>query len=190
MQIGKATELSILEYAASLDLNPENVFYQRVAANSASTSNVQWSIITPDVRSLLLSYVQVDWKFDLQRVDQANNDAGINVVSSNAECVSFKPIMPFTNAQTSQTVSINGNSITMSQPKNFMENLNRVNVSKAESASCFESRWWEDSGGSYGAGRQGWAAQASQLDAGLLANERLFQTKLADSRGLQEPATL
>ena len=189
MQIGKATELSILEYAAKLDLNPENIFYQRVRSNSASNSNVQWSIITPDVRSLLLSYAQVDWNITLTRVDSAAGDADLDFVTSN-DGVSFKPLMPFTNAQTSQTVSINGNSITLSQPRNFMENLCRLNVSSSESKSCYESQWWSDSGGSYGAAKQGWAEQAAQLDAGLLANERAFQTKLVDTQALAEPATL
>jgi hypothetical protein len=188
MNIGKATELSVLEYAASLDLNPENLFYQRVRSNSASPSNVQWSIITPDVRSLLLSYAQIDWSFTLQHADDAAADLAIT--SSNGIQTSFKPIMPFTNAMTSQTVSINGNSITMSQPRNFIENLSRLNVSKSESASCYENQWWDDSGGNFGAMRQAYPQFSSSLDKGLDQNERLFTQKLIETRAASAAPTL
>lgn len=178
MNIAKATELSILEYAASLDLNPENVFYQRVRANSATPSNIQWSIITPDVRSVLLSWATVDYNLTFQHIDQATGN-NLDTVGNQME-VSFKPIMAMTNAQTSQTVSINGNSITMSQPRNFIENLSRLNVGVGEDK-CFDSKWWSSQGGVYGGGRQQVPAAASQLDEGFLQNEKTLKGKLGDT---------
>ena len=137
-------EMDIRQYVASLDLNPDNVFYQRVRSNNVSTSGAQWQITSPNKRSLLLNYAAVDWGFQVTKTDTAGTAQ--NFTSSNDQ-LSMKEVFPFSNAMTSQTVSVNGNSLTVSQPKRFMEPLARMCVSRQESYSCYESGWWNSSAG-------------------------------------------
>ena len=179
-QIVQAPELSISQYVAKLGLNPENVFYQRVRSNNVTTAGAQWQITSPNKRSLLLSWAAVDWQPTIER-RRLDGTTAQNFDDSGDQW-SFKPLLPFSNAMTSQTVSINGNSLTLSQPRRFAESLSRMCVNKGESRTCYETQWWNGSGGSYAANRAGIHAHASAIDYGLKANETLMKGKFHDSQ--------
>lgn len=176
----RASELTILEYVDSLDLNPSNVYYQRIASNNVSTSGAQWSITSPNKRSMLLSFVQVEWTVIINRVD---DEGAASDFTGAFEYCSFKPLLPFTNSMLSQTLSINGNTLTLSQPRRFIEPLSRLCVSKEESKACFESEWWDDVGGNLLYGKPSHPNQDLEQDSGLKRNENLFISKLIDAGG-------
>lgn len=177
-RVVKAKELTIRDYVASLDLNPENVFYQRVVSNNVTTAGAQWQITSPNKRSLLLSYAEIEWLPQLNRLAAING--GAEAFAGVGDKISFKPILPFTNAMTSQTVSMNGNSLTISQPRRFSEPLARMCVGKGESVGCYESEWWDDCGGIYSPNRGAFDAYAGRVDKGLWQNEKAMTTKLQE----------
>ena len=178
-QVVRASELTIEEYVKSLDLNPDNVFYQRVASTNVTTSGAQWQITSPNKRALLLSWAAVEWGATItrQRAPGAVLGADENFQTTGFQ-VSFKPVLPFSNAMTSQTVSVNGNSITMSQPRRFSEPIARMCVGKSESRACYGTEWWDSMGGSYSNNRPGIDAQASYVDHGLRRNEALLKQNM------------
>jgi len=178
-RVMKASELTIRDYVASLNLNPENVYYQRVRSNNVTTAGAQWQITSPNKRSLLLSYANVEWLPTIQRQSIAGAP---DAFPSSGDKFSFKPILPFTNAMTSQTVSMNGNSLTIAQPRRFSELLSRLCVGKGESRACYESEWWDGVGGLYSANRAGIDARAAQIDEGLWNNENAVITKLQETQ--------
>lgn len=175
VSIQTAPELSIRQYVASLDLNPDNVFYQRVRSNNVTTAGAQWQITSPNKRSLLLSYAAIDWQPLIGRY-RADGVTGQNFDDSGDQ-FSMKPLLPFTQAMTSQTLSINGNSLTMSQPRRFMECLSRMCVTSDESKTCFETAWWDKVGGNYPGNRIGIDTDAAYVDTGLSSNENLMKRK-------------
>ena len=177
-----APEMDIRQYVASLDLNPDNVFYQRVSSNNVSKNGAQWQITSPNKRSLLLSYAAVEWTMQVRHRDAAD-DNDVNWVSS-ASRVSMKPVFPFSNAMSSQTVSVNGNSLTVSQPKRFMEPLARMCVSKDESRTCYESEWWDAQGGNYPPSA-GHIDSLADIDSGLKRNEDNFMGRALIVGGLK-----
>ena len=122
--------LRIQDYIASVDLEPQNVFYQQVRCNNISTQSAQLSITSPDKRSLLLSFANIEWIPTYQK--QLQNGVPSDFVAD-ADKFSFKPLLPFTQAMTSQTVSINGQSLTFSQPRRFSEPYSRMLVTQQES---------------------------------------------------------
>lgn len=177
-----ARQLSIRDYVASLDLVPSNVYYQVVQSNNVTTAGAQWQITSPNKRSLLLSYANVVWKPTIQRriavaADPANTPEPWTTAGDR---ISFKPILPFTNAMTSQTVSFNGNSLTVAQPRRFSELFNRLCVGRGESVGCYESQWWEDGSGTYAGNRAGLPNEALNVDQGLWQNEKAMQTKFQE----------
>lgn len=180
-----AKELDIRQYVASLNLNPDNVFYQRIQSNNVSTSGAQWSITSPNKRSVLLSYACVEYEAKIERrqadgvTAQAFDDAG--------DQISFKPLLPFTNAMTSQTISINGNSLTLSQPRRFSEPFSRMCVSRDQSRTCYETGWWHNSGGAACTNSAGNYASHSYHDEGLDQNEASMKRKLLEASGATVP---
>lgn len=191
-EIITAPELSIRQYVASLNLNSDNVFYQRVKSNNVTTAGAQFQITSPNKRSLLLSYVAVDWQPTLTRTrgDAVPIVGADQNFDTSADQISFKPLMPFSNAMTSQTVSINGNSLTMSQPRRFQELMCRMAVTTEESRSCYESQWYRCAGGNYLSSRAGNSSLAEYTDEGLLQNESWLKTKLLKANGVNAGAAV
>ena len=181
-----APELDIRSYVASLGLNPDNVFYQRVQSNNVTTASAQWQITSPNKRSLLLSWAAVDWQPTIQR--RRADQTTAQDFDSAGDQISFKPVMPFTNAMTSQTLSINGNSLTLSQPRRFSEQLGRMCVGRSESRSCYETQWWNSYGGQYGGARGGNNSMSGYIDEGLRMNEDLTKQKLLRANGANAAA--
>lgn len=175
-----AAELDIRSYVTELGLNPDNVFYQSVSARNVSTSNAGWTITSPNKRSLLLSYAAVNW----QPTVQYQTEAGVGQNFGNALVyASLKPNLAFANAMSSITLSLNGNTITLSQPRRFMEALTMMNVTKEESRVCFESAYPDQMGGLYARpnpGAENWAT----VDNSFLKNEIAFYNKLLRARGV------
>ena len=182
--ISQAPELTIRQYIASLNLNPDNVFYQRIVSNNVTTAGAQWQITSPNKRAMLLSYAQVDWSPVLQRQRGENvPDPGApENFDDDGDAISFKHPMAFTNAMTSQTISINGNSLTLSQPRRFIEPMTRMAVGRAESKSCFETQWWDAAGGNYANNRAGVDHFAESLDYGLKANENYLKYSMMNPK--------
>lgn len=167
--------LRIQEYVASIGLNPQNVFYQEVRSNNISTQSAQWQITSPDKRSFLLSCAQIEWKPTYQR---QLTDGTPDNFASDADKFSLKPLLPFTQAMTSQTVSINGQSLTFSQPRRFSEAYSRMLVTQEESRPLYETQWWDYLGGNYCNNRAALDSSAACLDEGLAENESGLYTKL------------
>lgn len=183
-----APEMDIQQYVASLDLNPDNVFYQRVKSNNVSSGGAQWQITSPNKRSLLLAVCNVDWKLRFRQGSAAVPPVANPWISS-ADAISLKECMPLSNAMTSQTVSVNGNSITMSQPRRFCEPLSRMCVSKDESRSCFESGWWDGQGGVYEPTHPAHHASA-KIDNGTEYNEQSLRSKMQVLDGVDKGGVL
>ena len=179
-----APEMDIRQYVASLDLNPDNVFYQRIVSNNVSTSGAQWQVTSPNKRSLLLSYAVVDWALTIRKT--LANDTAVAFRGA-TDAFSMKPVLSMSNAMTSQTISVNGNSLTLSQPRRFSEPLSRMCVSKAESRTCYESEWWDSQGGKWPPARLG-ADQLAEFDKGLQRNEDLMRSKISITGGIDSPA--
>ncbi len=185
-EIRKATELSLLNYVSSLGLNPDNVFYQRVKSNNVTTANAQWQVTSPNKRSYLLSYLAVDWQ---PRIDRQQGTAASPSVRGAHEPneqdpggFSFKELFPFANAMTSISVSVNGNNITLSQPRRFMKCLQAMCVTREEARSCFESEYWHSGGGQFSNNRPGQVGHGV-MDEGLLNNEKRMLQKWLESAG-------
>jgi len=177
-----ASELDIREYVAQLGLNPDNVFYQSVSARNISPSNAQWTITSPNKRSYLLSYAVVNWMptIELRREDNATarNWGVIN------PAVSFKPGLAFANAMSSVTLSVNGTTLTLSQPRRFMEGLTMSNVNAEECAKCFESGYPESMGGIVPVNRPGLFNLELDPDKQFARNEQNFDNKLLRAQGV------
>lgn len=175
-----AAELDIRSYVTELGLNPDNVFYQSVSARNVSTSNAGWTITSPNKRSLLLSYAAVNW----QPTVQYQTEAGVAQNFGQALVyASLKPNLAFANAMSSITLSLNGNTITLSQPRRFMEALTMMNVTKEESRVCFESAYPDQMGGLYARLNPGGEIWAT-VDNSFLKNEISFYNKLLRARGV------
>ncbi len=168
-------QLRIQDYIASVGLNPNNVFYQEVRCNNISTQSAQWQITSPDKRSLLLSFANIEWLPTYQKQLQ---DGTPSPFIADADKFSFKPLLPFTQAMTSQTVSINGQSLTFSQPRRFSEPYSRMLVTQEESKPLYETQWWDYTGGNYTNNRPANDALAAEIDEGLRENENTLYTKI------------
>ena len=181
MSISKvlASELDIRRYVTELGLNPDNVFYQSVSARNISTSNAQWTITSPNKRSYLLSYALVNWQPTIEH-RRANNAA--ENWGNSFQAISFKPGLAFANAMSSITLSVNGNTMTLSQPRRFMEALTMANVSAEECAKCFECGYPDKMGGQLSAANPG-INFIGETDDQFIKNEYAFDTKLLRAAG-------
>lgn len=183
----RANELNVNEYVADLNLNPSNVYYARYSSTNVSAQQAQWTIQSPNRRNVLLSYGQVEWKikYDTQE-DAAGNFvyAGASVPwgrgagGENDPAVSYKGIFPMANAMSAITVSINGTTQTISQPRYFIDQVNTMCVNTEEAKKCYENSYWESNGGHFcplvALGNRG---EAIATDPGLSENEKTWQTK-------------
>lgn len=149
--------LSFKEYQASLQQNPSNIFYQRVASRNVSTQQCSFTVSSPNKRSYLLSNAQIEWRFQFTRVDTttvgfiptpaATLDYGQGGVGGDRDKVSLKPVLPVANAISSITTSINGSTNTIAQPRRFMECLSMAHVSRDEATKHYEAGYPDKMGG-------------------------------------------
>ena len=174
-----ASELDVRRYVTELNLNPENVFYQSISSTNVSTTNAQWTITSPNKRSFLLAYAAVNWQPTIQH--QQENGTAENWGES-INYLSTKGLLPWTNAMASITMSVNGNTITLSQPRRFMEGLAMANVTREEARVCYESGYPDDMGGRWNITNPGDEKDAT-VDHGFLKNENSFNDKLLRAQG-------
>lgn len=179
----KAQELNINEYVASIGLNPSNVYYARYSSTNVSPQQAQWSIQSPNRRNVLLSYAQVEWEVKYKKEREATAGAfdydGVETKWENeAPLVSFKGPFPFANCMSACTVSLNGTTQTISQPRNFWQQVCTMCVNYEEARKCYESGYWEAAGGIWptvaGVGNRG---KALEIDKGLMENEDSWALK-------------
>ncbi|MCP4179517.1 MAG: hypothetical protein GY756_17290 [bacterium] len=122
-EIQKSIELSVQEYVASIGLNPDNVYYQRIASTNVNTRQAQWQIISPNKRALLMAGAWIDWKPTITR----QTDAGVaEAFINNGVFASFKPGLPFANAMSNIQITLNSASLSISQPRRFMDHLSMM----------------------------------------------------------------
>lgn len=196
-EIVKATELSVLQYVASLSMNPEHVFYQEHSTNNKSLSNVQHTIIAPSPRMMLLDWAEHDLTWTLNKVSQDN--AGANIANANfssGDKISFKEAFPFANSITSITTIMNGATQTIPHPRRFSHQLammfggkNGMKISNSNGG-CF----W-DLDGQYvpanaGATAVNVAKSSNQpyLDESLNENEQAFISMICRNNANAVPA--
>lgn len=181
----KATELQVQEYVASIGLNPDNVFYQRIASTNISVNQAQWQIISPNKRANLLALAWIHWKPVITK-RRNDNTTAVNHVN-NGIWASFKPGLPFTNAMSSIDSTINSATITLSQPRRFMEHLSLMFGGRQGMKKCFSSCGGEPymlngESDNTNATRNlisGW----SRHDSALQDNEDSFREKLNRAEG-------
>lgn len=178
-----SSELDWSSYVTELNLNPDNVFYQSVSARNISTSNAQWTITSPNKRSVLLAWAVVNWQPTIRRL-RADGSTAENWGAS-MNYVSYKPVMPYANAMSSITLSVNGNTITLSQPRRFIEGITCANVTKAEADTCFESTYPDSMGGRWCSVNPG-NEEVSTVDDRFLKNEYSWQEKLFKAQGVDQ----
>ena len=109
--------LSFKEYQASLQQNPSNIFYQRVASRNVSNQQCSFTVSSPNKRSYLLSNAQIEWQFTFNRQTTSAGtfiptgvaqDYGANAAGGDLDYVSLKQVLPFANAISIITTSIYG----------------------------------------------------------------------------------
>lgn len=169
-------ELIIKDYAAKLAINPSNVYYQSVSARNVSVGGSQWTITSPSKRSHLLSWAVVNWRPTVTRIRADGTTAQAWGTSYNR--ASFKPCMPFANAMSSITISVNGSTLTLSQPRRFMEQLTWANVTRDEAEACYESGYPHNLGGQVNITNPGAKGLDVIQDEGMYKNETSFNTKV------------
>lgn len=153
VEVIQDVNLRIKEYQASLQQNPSNIFYQRVQSRNVSNSNCQFTISSPNKRSYLLSSPQIEWQFTFLRVDTTAADDFVPIpgtalpYNNDRDLISLKPVLPVANAISSITVSINGSTTTIAQPRRFMECISMLNISRQEAKKYFEAGYPEKMGG-------------------------------------------
>lgn len=177
-----APELSIRDYVAQLGINPENVYYQSIQSRNISVNNAQWTITSPNKRSYLLAYSVIDWQPTITKREQDNVTAEDFGPSFNA--ISMKPVLPFANAMSSATLSINGNTLTLSQPRRFMEQLTWSNVNRDEAEICYETGYPTDMGGQVNVAQPGKLSDDVTHDDTWLKNESLLTNKIFKAQGV------
>jgi len=149
--------ISIKPYLASLNINPSSVFYQRVSSRNVSNTNCEFTVSSPNRRSYLLAHSCVEWE-----ITHTNSRAsfaagppptqavGVALDYGNSRpLISLKPVLPMANSFSSVTVSINGSTTTVSQPRRYQSCLNQLLVNKEEAACYYESGYPNDMGGGW-----------------------------------------
>ena len=142
MSLKKATEISILQYAASIGLNPEYVFYNRIPTNNKSTQSIEWTLDSPYQGNFMLDYGQYELIFPVNKVLQdadGGNEAAYDWQITDR--VSLKEALPIANATSSATVVINGATQTFNQPRRWAHQLcmmfaGRKGITKCNHSGC------------------------------------------------------
>lgn len=146
IDVRKSEFLNYLSYNTSLNINPKNVYYQRIRSDNVSTNIVQWAFNNPNKRAMLLSMASIEWTFSLQRL----RDDGVTTESWGGNTVHIAPKhqFPFQNACSSITTSINSATQTITQPRRYIDILNRMCISREENLSgCYEYGYPDSAGG-------------------------------------------
>lgn len=144
--------LTFKEYQASLQQNPSNIFYQRVASRNVSNQQCSFTVSSPNKRSYLLLNGQIEWQFTFNRTNTNaapfSPDLGtVDNYASDADMISLKPVLPVANAMSSITISINGSTNTLAQPRRVMSCLSMAHVSRKEARLNYEAGYPEKMGG-------------------------------------------
>lgn len=144
--------LTFKEYQASLQQNPSNIFYQRVASRNVSNQQCSFTVSSPNKRSYLLLNGQIEWRFTFNRTNTLaapfSPDLGTaDNYADDADMISLKPVLPVANAMSSITISINGSTNTLAQPRRIMECLSMAHVSRKEAKLHYEAGYPEKMGG-------------------------------------------
>lgn len=141
--------LSFKEYQASLQQNPSNIFYQRIQSRNVSNQQCSFTVSSPNKRSYVLSNAQIEWVFTLTRRRSAGGipTAVADPYAQSRDLISLKPVLPVANAMSAITISINGSTSTIAQPRRFMESLSMLHVSRDEAKLNYESGYPEKMGG-------------------------------------------
>lgn len=165
-EVRRAKELSVLRYVEELQLNPQNVYYQRVTSNNYNSSRAMFSGISPSRRALLLNYAQVQVTANIEKSNNATAGAGNARAFSTGDRIRLKPFLPLHNCMSSISFTINGAVQTHSQPRRYSKILGLLYGKKAcdtylsSAGGAFNSLtgsyYSVDSGGSalLGAGRE------------------------------------
>ncbi len=196
-ELRKATELSILQYVASIGLNPDHVFYNRVTTNNRSISNLQWTIISPAQRLMMLDTAWIDLQFTIVK-QSADGDGGnpANANWSANDKVSIKEGFPLANSITSITSIINGATITYNQPRHWMHQLCMMYAGKMGIKQCNNAggEFWDLDGEYPTFGTQANEGNLLQSqrnpkpDKGLYNNEQKFMSRLVKNNANAVPA--
>ncbi len=181
----KATELVVQQYIASIGLNPDNVYYQRIASTNISLNQAQWQIISPNKRANLLSLGWINWKPTITKT----TDAGVpeNFVNNGIHA-NFKSGLPFTNAMSSIETTTNSATMTISQPRRFAEHLCMMFGGRKGTRNCFgtcggEFRGLNGYSDNQAATRNLLTTGHPQIDIPFFHNEERFAEKLSRAAG-------
>ena len=169
-------ELDVKRYVASIGLNPENTYYQSVQSRNISVNQANWQLTSPNKRSYLLSWAVVDWMPTIQK--RREDGTTLENWGNSINHISFKPVLPFANAMSSITLSINGNTITLSQPRRFAQQLCWSCVNRDEAEVCYETGYPTALGGQINAADPGKLSRNVINDDTWLKNEASFTNKL------------
>ncbi len=192
-----ASELNVMPYLPSIATNPSNVYYARYSSTNVSPQQAQWNIQSPNKRNLLLAYAQVEWRCQINKQESATAAlfdypavaaggfttwSDLNVAGEVPGIAMGCPL-PFANAMSSITVSINGTTQTMSQPRNFMRQLTQSCITKEEASKCFETGYDDSQGGIYSSVSPGQSHKVFDEDKGRKDNESKWQFKALTGAG-------
>lgn len=179
-----APELAVQQYAASLDINPDNVFYQRIPSNNISTELAQWTVQSPSPLARLMSLAWVNWKPTITRVNTAGAAEAVPAFSLNA---AWKEGLPFTNAMTNIQSTLNSGSQNWTQPRHYSQILTTMFAGREGSRRCLSTAGGEMDGmeGQQSTTAAGVSLTGSWLipDHATRQNERRFVDKMARSNG-------
>ncbi len=175
------SELVIKDYISKLAINPENVFYQSIQSRNISTGNAQWTVTSPNKRSHLLAWSVIDWQPTITKRNEA--DSASQPFGRSVNHISFKPGLPFANSMSSITISINGSTLTLSQPRRFMEQLTWANTTRDEAEVYYESGYPTDLGGQVNVADPGKTSRNVKQDTTLYKNETSFNNKIYKATG-------
>ncbi len=191
VEIQAAAELSVQQYVASIGLNPDNVFYQRIRSTNISIQQAQWTIQSPSPHSLLLSQAWVDWKPTITRLGAAGLAEDFLAF---AHYTRWKSGLPFTNAMSNIQSTVNSGSQNWTQPRHYAEILTAMFAGRMGSRKCFSSCGGEPDGMEgqqlAAVASRGLATSWTVQDNATIRNENRFGDKLLNVVGGVPPSFL
>lgn len=118
--LSKVRELSIIEYAESLNINPDQVYYNRTNSSHISEDGAHWNVIAPSQNALLLSFMQIRWTVPL------NKYAADGTTIRNwaiGDKLRLKPFCPVLNSTENVNFTINSSSTRSERPRYYSKVL-------------------------------------------------------------------
>lgn len=126
--MNQVKEINIKKLFYEQNLNPENVYYTRNSANSASENGMSWMIDVPRDNDILLPYGQHDITLNLLK--QSIDDVGTNPANANwlqatqgVDKISMKEGFPLANATKNINLKINNTDHTLSDVDQWFNEL-------------------------------------------------------------------